>query len=65
MSAIFTSFNVVKSNIPAMVVWAGIIGTGILVGFATYGVGMIVTMPLLGYGTWHAYHEVIKKKHHV
>ncbi|EAQ54017.1 MULTISPECIES: DUF2189 domain-containing protein [Vibrio] len=65
MSAIFTSFNAVKSNIPAMVVWAGIIGTGILVGFATYGVGMIVTMPLLGYGTWHAYHEVIKKKHHV
>lgn len=65
MSAIFTSFNAVKSNIPAMVVWASIICAGILVGFATYGIGMIVTMPLLGYGTWHAYHEIIKKNHHL
>jgi uncharacterized membrane protein len=65
MTAVFTSFNAVKSNVPAMIVWALIICGGILIGFATYGVGMIVTMPILGYGTWHAYHETIKKKHHV
>ncbi|HAS63628.1 MAG TPA: hypothetical protein DCS35_14345 [Vibrio sp.] len=63
MTAIFSSFNAVRSNIPAMIVWAAIICGGILIGFATYGLGMLFTMPILGYGTWHAYHEVIKKKH--
>ncbi|CAM3020298.1 DUF2189 domain-containing protein [Vibrio mytili] len=63
MSAIFTSFNAVKSNIPAMIVWAAIICGGILIGFATYGIGMLFTMPILGYGTWHAYQAIIKKKH--
>ena len=64
MSAVFTSFNAVKSNLPAMIVWATLICGGVLVGFATFGVGMLVTMPILGYGTWHAYHEIIRKKHH-
>ncbi|USD65626.1 DUF2189 domain-containing protein [Vibrio sp. SCSIO 43136] len=64
MTAVFTSFNAVKSNIPAMIVWAFIIGSGILIGFATYGIGMLFTMPILGYATWHAYHDTIKKKHH-
>ncbi|GEM77389.1 DUF2189 domain-containing protein [Vibrio sagamiensis] len=63
MTAVFTSFNAVKSNISAMIVWAIIICTGILIGFATYGIGMLFTMPILGYGTWHAYHATIKKKH--
>ena len=64
MTAVFTSFNAVKTNIPAMIVWAGIICGGILIGFATYGIGMFFTIPILGYGTWHAYHEAIRKKHH-
>ncbi|MGL6261390.1 DUF2189 domain-containing protein [Vibrio sp. WXL103] len=64
MTAVFTSVNAVRSNIGAMVVWAGIIGGGILLGFATYGIGMLFTMPILGYGTWHGYHATIKKKHH-
>ncbi|MDN2482120.1 DUF2189 domain-containing protein [Vibrio agarivorans] len=63
MTAVFTSVNAVRSNIGAMIVWAGIIGGGILLGFATYGIGMLFTMPILGYGTWHAYHATIKKKH--
>ncbi|GAB2642296.1 DUF2189 domain-containing protein [Vibrio panuliri] len=63
MTAVFTSFNAVRSNISAMVVWAAIICGGVLIGFATYGIGMLFTMPILGYATWHGYHEVIKKKH--
>jgi uncharacterized membrane protein len=63
ITAVFTSVNAVRSNIGAMIVWAGIIGGGILLGFATYGIGMLFTMPILGYGTWHAYHATIKKKH--
>ncbi len=63
MTAVFSSFNAVKSNIPAMIVWAAIICGGMLIGFATYGIGMLFTMPILGYGTWHAYHATIKKRH--
>ncbi|MDR9828312.1 DUF2189 domain-containing protein [Vibrio sp. FNV 38] len=63
MTAVFTSVNAVRHNVGAMIVWAAIIGGGILLGFATYGVGMLVTMPILGYGTWHAYQEAVKKKH--
>jgi uncharacterized membrane protein len=60
MTAVFTSFNAVKSNIPAMIVWAMIICGGVLVGFASFGLGMLFTMPILGYATWHGYHETIK-----
>ncbi|GAM64459.1 putative cytochrome c oxidase [Vibrio ishigakensis] len=64
MTAVFTSFNAVRKNPAPMAVWAVIICGGVLIGFATYGIGMIVTMPILGYGTWHAYHATIQKKHH-
>ncbi|PMH43740.1 hypothetical protein BCU68_13450 [Vibrio sp. 10N.286.49.B3] len=63
MSAVFTSFNAVKSNIPAMAVWASMIVGGVIIGFATYGLGMVVTMPILGYATWHAYQDIIKHHH--
>ena len=65
MTAVFTSYHAVISNIPAMIVWATLICCGILVGFATYGIGMIFTMPILAYATWHGYHATIKKKHNI
>ncbi|GEA52429.1 cytochrome b6 [Vibrio inusitatus NBRC 102082] len=63
MTAVFTSFHAVLRNPGPMLVWAAMICGGVLIGFATYGIGMIVTMPILGYGTWHAYHATIQKKH--
>lgn len=63
MTAVFTSFHAVRSNPGPMLVWAAMICGGVLIGFATYGIGMIITMPILGYGTWHAYHATIQKKH--
>lgn len=62
MTAVFTSFNAVKNNLPAMMVWAAIICIGTFIGFATYGVGMLVIIPILGYSTWHAYRETIVRK---
>jgi len=29
------------------------------IGFATLFVGLIVTMPLIGHATWHAYRAVV------
>ncbi|UGA55165.1 DUF2189 domain-containing protein [Vibrio sp. DW001] len=62
MTAVFTSFNAVKENLSAMIVWAIMICIGTLIGFATYGVGMLAVIPILGYGTWHAYRETIVRK---
>jgi len=62
MTAVFTSFNAVKENLLPMVLWAMMIGIGTSVGFLTYGVGMIIVIPILGYATWHAYRETIVRK---
>lgn len=63
MTAVFTSYNAVKNNLGAMVVWAGIIVMCIGFGFATAGIGMIIAMPVLGFATWHGYRQTISRKH--
>lgn len=59
MTAVVTSFNAVLRNKPAMAVWIALILAAVLVGFATGFVGLVVTMPLIGHATWHAYRETI------
>ncbi|HBV77276.1 MULTISPECIES: DUF2189 domain-containing protein [Vibrio] len=63
MTAVFTSYNAVKTNLGAMAVWATIIIFGITLGFLTAGIGMLITMPILGYATWHGYRSTIRRKH--
>ncbi|MBD1576248.1 DUF2189 domain-containing protein [Vibrio sp. S11_S32] len=63
MTAVFTSFNAVKHNLSAMMVWAALIVVGLLIGFATAGIGMLITMPILGFATWHGYRATIQRKH--
>lgn len=60
-SAVFSSFNAVNENKGAMIVWASIILIMTAIGILTNGYGMVVTMPILGYATWHGYKEVFKK----
>ncbi|MFD2097021.1 DUF2189 domain-containing protein [Corallincola platygyrae] len=62
MTAIFTSVNAAKNNLPAMFVWAIILFIGVFIGFATGGIGMVIVMPLLGYATWHGYIRTIQTK---
>lgn len=63
MTAVFTSFNAVKKNVAPMVLWAVLIALGIAFGFLTAGIGMILTMPILGFATWHGYRQTIHRKH--
>jgi uncharacterized membrane protein len=49
----------VLRNKPAMVVWICLILLATLIGFATAFIGLVVTMPLIGHATWHAYRETI------
>jgi len=59
ITACITSVNAVLRNKPAMVVWISLIVLLTALGFATAGLGLIVTIPLLGYATWHAYAETV------
>jgi uncharacterized membrane protein len=57
-TAMATSFLAVTRNIPAMLLWAGLIVVLAAIGFATLLFGLIVIFPILGHATWHAYREL-------
>ena len=59
MTAILISFSVVKDNLAAMVLWAVLIAMLTAFGIVTLFVGSIVTFPLVGHATWHAYRAVM------
>lgn len=59
MTAVVTSFNTVRRNKPAMVVWLLLILAVVLVGFITAFIGLVVVMPLIGHATWHAYRDAV------
>jgi uncharacterized membrane protein len=59
ITAIVTSVNAVLRNKRAMIVWLTPIVLGLLIGVATAFVGLIVIVPVIGYGAWHGYLETI------
>jgi uncharacterized membrane protein len=59
VTAMLTSFFAVVRNLPAMLVWAVLIVAMVVIGVGTAYVGLIITMPILGHATWHAYRDLI------
>ena len=59
ITAITTSLSVVQKNFWAMALWAWLIVIFIGVGLATAYVGLMVTVPLIGLATWHAYRDCV------
>lgn len=59
VTAVVTSVNAVLRNKPAMVVWVLLIVGLTAIGFATALLGLAITIPVLGYATWHGYRETI------
>ena len=59
VTAIVTSINAVLRNKLAMIVWLSLIMLGLLIGLFTAFVGLIVILPVIGYGAWHGYLETI------
>lgn len=59
VTAIVTSINAVLRNKRAMLVWLSIIVGGLLLGMATAFVGLVVILPVIGFGAWHGYLETI------
>ena len=59
VTAAVTSAHAVLKNKPAMLVWIGLILLAVIIGFATAFIGLVVTMPVIGHATWHAYKDTI------
>jgi uncharacterized membrane protein len=59
-NAIFASWKAVGENKAAMTVWAALIVLLCVIGFLTLFLGFILVIPLLGYGSWHAYRELLQ-----
>jgi uncharacterized membrane protein len=59
VTAVQASVNAVTRNWLPMALWAFLIVSAVGLGFATLFAGLIVTVPLIGHATWHAYKGVI------
>lgn len=60
VTAMIVSVRAVFANLPAMLVWAGLIIGLTLLGMVTAFVGLVVVMPLLGHATWCAYRDLVE-----
>ena len=59
IDAIATSFRTVQTNFAPMLFWAVLIAGFTAAGLATLYLGLIVTLPLIGHATWHAYRDLV------
>lgn len=59
LSAMALSVRAVRTNPLACALWALFIVVFCIFGFATFCIGLALTMPLLGYASWHAYRDLI------
>ena len=57
--AIVTSFAAVILNLRTMALWAALIVVFITAGIATVYLGLLVTLPLIGHASWHAYKDLV------
>jgi uncharacterized membrane protein len=57
--ALLTSVRAVGDNPITMGLWALFIMAAVAVSFATGMLGFVVTVPLIGHATWHAYKDLV------
>ncbi|MEM7223864.1 MAG: DUF2189 domain-containing protein [Pseudomonadota bacterium] len=60
MSAIITSLRATARNFKPMLLWACLIAALTACGIATGYLGLIITFPLIGHATWHAYRALVE-----
>jgi len=58
-TAIRFSIRAVLGNMPAMMLWAGLIVLIVGLGIATFYLGLIIVLPLIGHASWHAYRDLV------
>jgi uncharacterized membrane protein len=60
ITSMIISFKVVMENKAVMALWAFTIGVLVMLGLVTFGLAMVVVMPLLGYASWHAFTDLVE-----
>lgn len=61
-TAMRMSLRVAMRDLPAMIIWAGLIISLVAFGFGTQLWGMIIVLPLLGHATWYAYRDIVEEE---
>ena len=59
IDAIATSFRTVQTNFLPMLFWAVLIAGFTAGGLVTLYLGLVITLPLIGHATWHAYRDLV------
>jgi len=60
ITAMLASVLALVRNLPMMLIWGALIVLLTALGIALGFVGLIITMPLVGHATWHAYRALIE-----
>jgi uncharacterized membrane protein len=60
ITAMLASVLALARNLPMMLIWGALIALLTALGIALAFVGLIITMPLVGHATWHAYRALIQ-----
>ena len=60
-SAMRMSLRAALKDLPAMLMWAILVLGLVLAGYATWLLGMIIVLPLLGHATWFAYRDIVEE----
>ena len=59
LTAAYTSLRAVKHNPGVMLRWAAIIAVVTFAAIALGFIGLLISMPLIGHASWHAYRETV------
>jgi uncharacterized membrane protein len=59
IGAAIVSFTALRQNLGTMLCWGACIVGMTLAGFATWHLGLVIVLPLIGHMTWHAYRETV------
>ncbi|MBB3141793.1 DUF2189 domain-containing protein [Halomonas organivorans] len=60
MEGIEASVRSVARNFRPMLLWAAIITGCVIVGVATFYIGLALILPVLGHASWHAYEDLVR-----
>ena len=59
VTAVMTSVRVTLGNPGMMARWGLIVAVGLAIGFLPLGIGLAITLPILGHATWHLYRRAV------
>lgn len=62
ITAMGTSVEAVRQNLQPMAVWAGLIALFIAAGMSVGFIGLVITFPLIGMASWHAYRDLVEHR---